>query len=504
MELLKELVSLLPPEKISQIELVGRDMEQNSKLNKLYFGLLNGNIDTDEEAARELYDQDEESEALTKLKERLKDRLLNTLFFVDINKPKYSSYSNSLITSFQSYAQIKILLTRSARTSAISLAENLMEYTKKYELTEITYLITSDLKNHYGILDLNRNKFNHFNELHQQAEKTLFAESLASGTLGSINLMKEKELMESKSPGAKKILSDLSKLDILYQDIRSYRYLLFYCAAKTRKFEIEKNYTAIIDLAEECLEHINDKPFDSSIAMYTFNRRIFNSYFNLGKIDEAISIAKNSENYTSPHTNNWYIVRYYLCLFLIHFKDYEAAANLEASTFSEKKFKIANPLLKEYWSTISAYLHFLAAANKTTITVTTFRLQKFLNDIPLYQKDKQGRNVAILLVQLLFLLVRNDYGKYIDRMDALNQYRQRYLKENNTYRANCIIRMMVKVGKCGFHPKRVKSYTQKNLWKLKSRPPEISNSAADVEIIPYEHMWEMVMEILEKNYRENY
>lgn len=505
MEHLRELVQLLPPEKIAQIELVGGPSVQKSKLDQLYFGLQNGDYSSEEDAIKSIYGTIEKTDAFSKLKERLRDRLLNTLFFIDVNRPKYTGYSDSLVSSYQKYAQIKILLTRSARTTAIWLAENLIEYTKKYELYDLTYLITNDLRTHYGSLQSNKKKYHVYNNLNNHARKVINAEGRANELVNFIELHRlELEKGYEYSPVRSQIEEKLEGLSKYSKEITSHRFVLYYFSSKVSIEEIQKKYELVVQYCELALELLEEKKFENTPVVFSFNRRKMNALFNLGKIDLAIRAAEKVENLTRPLTNNWYGIRYFKILFLIHKKSYPKALELEKETIVDGKVKFTSTSLREYWVILNAYLQFLTTFSTQQDSSTNFRLNKFLNDVPIYQKDKQGRNVSILLVQLLFLLVRNDYGKYIDRMDALNQYRQRYLKENNTYRANCIIRMMVKVGKYSFHPKRVKSYTQKDLWKLKSRPPEISSNVVEVEIIPYEHMWEMVMDILEKNFADNF
>ena len=53
--------------------------------------------------------------------------------------------------------------------------------------------------------------------------------------------------------------------------------------------------------------------------------------------------------------------------------------------------------------------------------------------------------------------------------------------------------------KADFHPIRTERYTADLLAKLKSVPLELSEQPLEVEIIPYEDLWEMVMKLLERN-----
>lgn len=508
MKMLKELIDLLPPEKIAQIELVGGNSNNNTQLEKLYRGLHKGEFSSEEDAMKSLYGSKTNCEAtFAKLRERLRDRLLNTLFFIDLNKPKFAEYPQAVINSHQQYAQIKLLLAKSARKTGIWLAEGLLEYTQKYELTELTYLLTTDLKYHFGTLEINKARYRKYDDIQKVSFEKLQAEN---------NAMDAYHLVFHKDYGRSKISEselrsrwvEISKeLDAHYGPEASSKFLYYYCNAHAEYYFLDNRNEEIISMTSQSIGYLLEKNYTHKPIVFSLNRLKMIAFFNAKMLDSAIGIANDIEELTKVNQHNWFVIRYFKALFYIHKREYVAAQKIKESTFNDREIDDLKSGLFEIWRTLEAYLEFLSALRDpegVKDRKNNFRLNKFLNQVPLYQKDKTGRNVTILLVQLLFFLARHNYGRYIDRMDALTQYRQRYLKENNTFRSNCIIRMMVKVGKYGFHPKRVKSYTSKDLWKLKSRQAELSSRSSEVEIIPYEDMWEMVMEMLERNYEKTY
>ena len=508
MEMLKELVQLLPPEKIAQIELIGGNNDPDSMLDKLYRGLLNGDFESEEDAMMSIYGNTGKNKAgFIKLSERLRDRLLNTLFFIDLNKPKFAEYPQAVINSHQQYAQIKLLFAKSARKTGIWLAEGLLQYTQKYELTELTYLLTTDLKYHFGTLDINKARYRKYSDIQQQSFQKLQAENKA---MDAYHLVFHKDYGRSKVSESelRSRWDKISKeLDVYYGPAASSKFLYYYCNAHAEFYFLDNRNEEIISIVSQSIDYLLGKNYTHRPIVFSLNRLKMIAFFNAKMLDSAISIANEIEELTRENQHNWFVIRYFKALFYIHKKDYTAAQQIKESTFNDIEVGDLKSGLFEIWRTLEAYLEFLSTLTDpegAKERKTNFRLNKFLNQVPLYQKDKSGRNVTILLVQLLFFLARHNYGRYIDRMDALTQYRRRYLKENNTFRSNCIIRMMVKVGKYGFHPKRVTSYTKKDLWKLKSRQAEISGRSSEVEIIPYEDMWEMVMEMLERNYEKSY
>jgi hypothetical protein len=131
---------------------------------------------------------------------------------------------------------------------------------------------------------------------------------------------------------------------------------------------------------------------------------------------------------------------------------------------------------------------------------TKFRLARFLNEVPIYTRDKRGFNISILVVQMLFYIVRNNYGKVIDRIDALNQYTYKYLRNDETYRSNCFIKMLVKIPTANFHPVRTKLHTRDLEAKLRAREMTVEELMGEVEVIPFHDLWDIILEVLEKNW----
>jgi hypothetical protein len=127
---------------------------------------------------------------------------------------------------------------------------------------------------------------------------------------------------------------------------------------------------------------------------------------------------------------------------------------------------------------------------------SSFRISKFLNEVPVYSKDKRGLNIAILIIQFLFLLHKRRYSELIDRADALKQYCYRYLRKDDTFRSHCFIRMLLQIPRADFNRIRTERYAESYMKKLKSVPLIVSDQSIEVEVIPYDDLWEMTLELL--------
>ena len=102
------------------------------------------------------------------------------------------------------------------------------------------------------------------------------------------------------------------------------------------------------------------------------------------------------------------------------------------------------------FSSTEAYLYYLRESNlilpeeDEKAMISRFRMARFLNETPLYNKDRRGLNIPILIFQILFLILTKRYDETIDRIEAIEKYTTRYLKKDDNFRSNCFVKMLLR------------------------------------------------------------
>jgi hypothetical protein len=91
-----------------------------------------------------------------------------------------------------------------------------------------------------------------------------------------------------------------------------------------------------------------------------------------------------------------------------------------------------------------------------------------------------------------FLLQRKNYNAIIDRIDSLKQYAYKYLRKDDTFRSNCMIKMVVQMTKADFNPIRTERYTADLNKQLEQVKLAGSGENIETEIIPYEVLWSIM------------
>ena len=95
MEFINAIIQIISKRKLQNIEILDKSLiaSKESILTQLYNGIEIGGLKTDEDAIKYLYKSinDENVKKFRQLKSRFKRRLLNTLFFLDVNNKEYET-----------------------------------------------------------------------------------------------------------------------------------------------------------------------------------------------------------------------------------------------------------------------------------------------------------------------------------------------------------------------------------------------------------------------------
>lgn len=505
MEQLKELIDLVSRHKVKGIEIIGDEGFRNSKLQQLYDGIHDGDFSSDAEAQVALYKNDKRGNlSYKKLKSRLQDRLINTVFFIDVNQPSYNEIQRAYYTCYKDWAAVKILLGKGARMTAIPISEGIMKKAEKFEFSELALDIARSLRLHYSYMDVNKRKYNRYNVIVKKYEKILMAELLTEEYRSNIASMLE---------SSKHSKADISKLANDYtnilkketQGLNSYRLNLNARTIYAYRFEVVNDYKNLIKECEESIKFFESKAYGvSKMAVFAFMFKKLVCHIQLKQFKKGEEIAKKCLVDLPEGSPNWFYTHEMYITLCLHTERFQEAYEVYEGVRKHKNFSRLYQKSAERWKLYEAYINYFIFNGEIKIDTSKkpekFRLHKFLNELPEYSKDKRGRNIPILVIHIMFLLQQNNYSKVIDRVEAINQYAYRYLRDDDTYRSNCFIKMLIQLPAANFHKQAVVRKTEKSLEKLKSKPLEVAGQSDEIEIVPYEVLWKYVINTLDNQF----
>ncbi|MEM6698634.1 MAG: hypothetical protein AAF599_09585, partial [Bacteroidota bacterium] len=217
----------------------------------------------------------------------------------------------------------------------------------------------------------------------------------------------------------------------------------------------------------------------------------------LGKYNEGLETVRLALGTLSDRNINYFMLRYQEFFIRMQTGGYEQARTIYEQVIRHKRYKTFPAYLLEEWEVGGAYLRLIEEMGLLTArSKPTFKLAKFLNSVPEYSKDKRVKHVPIYIVHILFFLLRSKRGELIDRIDRIEQYCAKHLRYNEAIRSNAFIKALLEIPKRSFHAVAVERHAKKYLDKMKSVDPHENGKRLDLEIIPYETLWQYAMKLI--------
>ncbi|MEL6864567.1 MAG: hypothetical protein AAFP19_09115 [Bacteroidota bacterium] len=507
MQTLRELVQIITKNKVQQIEVIGNSDHTDSMVHQFYEALVEGRFTSDEEAADFFYQDRVNDRNYENLKYKLRRRLLNTLFFIDIKQPSYNDQQRAYYNCYKDWAAAKILLGKEARNAGIKLCQSILQKAIRYEFTELIIPISQMLRLHYGTRVGNYKKFVHYDELFKKYEKVWQAEQL-SEELYTRLIIEYVNNKASKTDTFNKAAEYFATLQGHMEQSDSYKLHLYGHYINIIGSMSTNDYARTISVCEAAIQFFESKAYQSKKPIQIFQHQLLVCYTQLRQYEKGKAVAEKSLLHLDNGSFNWFKHQELVLLLSMHTEQYQQAYTILAEVKKHKRFRFIATNIIELWKIYEAYMHYLIAieevsANDSAITARKFKLGKFLNEVPTFSKDKRGMNIPILIIQSLFLIVHKKYNQAIDRIEAVEKYCNRYLKKNHNYRSNCFIKMLLQIPISGFHKAAVIRRADKYLKMLESTPLEVANQPHEIEIIPYEQLWAFALNSLEyKRYQK--
>lgn len=497
MEDLKELAQVVNRNKVKSLRTI--DSQELDRITDFYHRILNQELVTDEAAAEFYFQSDPKDPRYRRLKNRLKDRLWNSVVFIDVNSPKFNDSQKAHYTCFKNLTIIRVLIGRSAKSAALDLLKRTLKYSVKYEVTEVTLEFYRILRNYHASKTGDRKQFLKYSSLIQQYRQILESENLALDYFDSLALLMVRQTSPPSSyyELAQEALSTLSTLNIT-----SFRFILFSKTIACNYFLHSRRYTDLIDQARSTYEILEGKGHVADVFLGQFIFLEYVGHVQLGDVDEIEKTFKKCISLFEDGTARWYNTYDQYFIYLVRSKKYSQLINVYNRVTRQDSFKYQTQKRKETWRTYRAYIYFLSQVNKVPISdeIDNFKIRKFLNDVPTFAMDKAGYNIPVLVAQILILINTKKYEQISDHIEAIEKYSSRYLRKENNFRSNCFIKMLLQIPKRQYHRKAVERHAMPYLKKLKSVPLNKANQSFEIEIIPYEHLWEYILQSLDNRF----
>jgi hypothetical protein len=468
------------------------------KAYRLLEGIINKKYNDDKEAAKDLYNSSPDNKSYLMLKSRTKERMLNLIFTMDNNRRMKSSYQKALFSTSRNLVAARLLILRGMRNVAVDFLKSAALTSEKFQFTDFELSAARQLRLHETFAGTEKKMKKHDAIIKSKTE-LLNAEIEMEYLMGKIFVQirktaapKEKlRLISAESfNSAKKIFKKHRSHSLI---VNYYRIAIFFNHSHGYHNEVIKS-------CNECEKYLKnhsvftDHAFLSELALQKLDTSLYLKDYTLGKESAAVC-----RSYFNPGYINWLIFLEYYFLLCLHSQNYYEAQKVFNEVITHPKFSTYPPERLEKWKIFEAYLFYILPENAKQKNFNVFR---FINEVPIFSKDKRGYNLSIIIAQIALLIKMGDFEKVMDKFNSLKSYSGRYVSKTRNPRSFYFVKMLLLMVKYDFDPQKTNSIANKFFVKLRQSTIGNQGELETLEVIPYDILWEDLIAKLEEIHRK--
>ncbi len=502
MKNLLEVARIITKKKIRKIEVFDEATLENksSKFSEFYEALLAGKFKNDRDAATFLYNCSPTDDKYRQLKSRFRKRLLNTLFFLDVNSPDSADYDRAYYSCNKEWTLVKTLIANSAHSVAEELTKQILNTALKFKFSDVIVNCSRILRL-YAAEAENFDAFEEYDRYIKQFANVLEAEIRSEE-------LYERVVMGYKTP-AKDIETLIKQIDVYCQalvglsetydsPIVVYNMFLVW----TFRYEMMMDFADMLQVCQRAETYIENNPnFYQEDKQYTFQIKKMSAYLHLQDFKNGKTAAEKALQTFEEGSEVWFNFMEYYILQAFHTDNYIQALAILNRSKNQSKFKKLGMDARERWKIYETYLNYfldLGVEEESPLKTQvkkSFKLSRFLNDSILYPKEQRVFTVHLVIAQVLFLLDQKKFLPAREKIDRLKSYANKQLNSENNARMVYFIRLLVLLEKADFQPLALDS-TDKIYDLMVGTPFFYRGLINEFEVVPYEKLWNHILEKL--------
>ena len=431
--------------------------------------------------------------ALRRLQSRVRTKLLNQLYFLDHSDARLLVSRRFELECLDLLHKVSILYAEREYKMSERLLVRCMRLAEQGEFTQ--YLVQS--------ARMLRNLYVEQQQLipHRKISKVLLrAQQVLAWEDEAEQLYSDTQLALNGTVAARRavlpLLPDrMAQLDALHRRAGSFTTYNAGYRMRVAFEELQGNYQEIIRVTATASRRLRDGKLNARRFDIRFNHYMsIYAYLRSRQPAQGLRLAGEYARDFHPSSGNWFYFQEHHLLLALHAEQYERAQELMVVITKNPAYIMQRESAMQRWDLYRSYLDFVLPPQRAT-TARQRQMAQWVLQLPEYSRDKLGHNVAILVLQVLYFLRERNLEAALLRLERLRKYQQRHLYEPATLRSRLFLRLLQVVVDKNFDVDLAAERGKAIEQQLRDTPPP-GNAFAEVEIIPYEHLWALVLRLL--------
>jgi hypothetical protein len=466
--------------------------DESTLESKLFHLLKNNFIDSDEAVAKNLYGSGKLTGSYRMLKSRFRKKLYNHLHFLDFSLDNLKAANEVTYTCLSLLTEAQALVINSELKLALKLLEQVLFLATKHENNEMKIIALENICSIYRDLSKERELSKRREELRQCYEIQVFERE---GLWLYENLMRGLRAPISDKPKALKDYPPaLARMWEMWEKSKSSKIFFWRHILQIAYLEQQGEYAKIVDKIAKTEKLVAE----NQVSIFWYNRK-YNAYIEVygllqsRQYERGLELAAKNVKLLEQYSANWFGFMENYVLLAIHSKQYQLAENLLKDVIESEHLRKLSDASIERWELYRRYFVFLVGhvvgerqpALKSEVTAKLLILPN----------DKAGFNLALLVLDVLEKLSEGEMDELEVQAERVRKYAQKYLRGEKAERPRLFMRLLL-LALTKQNAREAREQGQALLEKLRAEPLP-GDAFTEVEIVPYEHLWEHVLQSLD-------
>lgn len=281
--------------------------------------------------------------------------------------------------------------------------------------------------------------------------------------------------------------------------IPSYQFHLHYFTVQNQYLLEAGDFEGALRCCEEAIDWFSARPYPVAAPLALFHSAKVPACMLLGRFDAGEAAAITALDFAPDGSDYFFHASERYFYLAMYAGRYDQAMDVFHTATLHKRFSQLQVPLRENWHILGAYLFLACRLQRLMLpekSLPSFKSYRFANETRTFNRDKAGMYVAILIAHVLMQLIEGRTDQLLERIQALDKYRERYLRATDSERSALFIRILALLSRVNFEAGAFRKKAAPSLRQLATLPRRLANPAYEVEIIPFETLAAMIADWL--------
>jgi len=464
--------------------------EQDAIVLRLFEGVRVGQFSSDADAASDITpgasaDNSNYFETRSLLRERLAQAIER--FVAELEQCPDTQQVH--IECQKLWLNVRTLSGQNAVKLALDLAVHILEIAQKFEFTLLAMDVAMYLRLQHCMRDTESQSCADADATYQQLRQAFEAEFQAEKmyldlmALCGAGHTSDEDLQYR----AKESTGDLAPLLAAYSSSKLH---LYGNLVALQQHLLAHDYMAARNHCEKSIRFFLDKPYRARDPLQVFYYHLLLCSIHLRDVELGKQAAYSCLELAGENGTNQFKVKELLFILHLHTRRYDDAIDLFSEVMADSRFAFLPDTIRANWAVFDWYLSFLNSCGVGALPAVKY---KFNGPSAAHW---QYQNCARLIIEFVNLIREKQLEKVRRQVPELEQLSTR---ENGAARgrSGLFVQMLLQIPASDFQRIRAEQLAGEYLAQLRAMPLELANTVTELEVLPFEDLWHLVLQTLD-------